>query len=301
MKKVLVSILLLGITLLSVSPVRAEPDPTIAVIDVGFNSSLFKDNIAYEVCLLSSYKCPNGKPTMEGPGAANLPPTTSRDFNHGTQMLSIIVRFNPKAKLIPIRIVGMNPNGNPSLYNLDDVKVALDWIVANRTKYNISVVNLSQGRVFPDCKMPAGMREQIVGLKAANVPVIAAVGNDGNRTSVFSPACLADTVAIGATDNPWPGSQPIEYDKTASPYIARYSNGAAGQVDFYLNGRWNSLALNGSTRFTVGTSNATALMSALWLANRKASFDETFNYFVSISKVAKNEFVTGAFITAPDA
>jgi len=284
-----------------VGPLYAEDAPTIVVIDNGANTALFKNNIVWEVCLLSSYKCPNGKLTMEGPGSANLPATTNKDFNHGTQMISIITRFNPTAKVIPIRIVGMNPNGNPSLYNLDDVTVALDWVIANRIKYNIAVVNLSQGKIFANCKVPTGMKDQIATLKAVNVAVIAAVGNDGDHTSVFSPACLTDTVSVGATDNPWPGSQGYEFDKKAPPYIARYSNGANGQVDFYLNARWNALQLNGSTKFTVGTSNSTALMSALWLANRKATFDETFNYFVSISTNAKNEFVNGRFIPAPDA
>jgi hypothetical protein len=300
MKKSLVAISLVLSSLNFIDiPVHAEVPPSIAIIDNGTRSALFPNNIAYEVCILSSGKCPNGKPTMEGAGASTLPATTNKDFNHGTQMISVALKFNPTAKVIPIRIVGMTAAGNPSIYSLDDVQNALNWIVANRTKYNIAVVSVAQGRIFAGCKVPAGMAENIATLKKANVPLITAVGNDSNRTSVFSPACLPDTVSVGATDNPWPGVQAIEYDKTAAPYIARYSNGAQGQTDFFINPRWIATMLDGSTKFTLGTSNATAVFAGWWLLNRKATFDETYNYLMATTIEAKNEFQTGRYINLP--
>jgi hypothetical protein len=294
MKKIIV--IALALVAGVVAPVHAESTPTIAIIDNGTNTALFGDKIAYEVCMVSMTSCPNGQKTMEGTGAANLPATKNKDFNHGTQMLSLVLRFNPNVKVIPIRIVGMTPAGNPGLYNLDDVNKAFDWVIANRVKFNIAAVSLSQGAVLPNCRVPAGMADKIAALKSFNVPVMAAAGNNSDRTAVFSPACLPDTVSVGATDNPWPGVQPFEYDPKAAPYIARYSNGATGQVDFYVNGRWNATMLDGTTKFTVGTSNSTAVMAAWWVLNRKASFDETFNYLMSTTVDAKNEWVTGRYI-----
>jgi len=299
MKKLLtlfVSILVLGTTAV---PVHAEPAPAIVVIDTGTNTSLFKDSISYEVCLVSSFKCPNGKMTMEGTGAANIPVTTDKALNHGTQMISLVLRFNPTAKVIPIRIVGITSANTAGFYTLDDVQAALNWVVANRVKHNIAVVSLAQGAVFPGCKVPAGMAANIATLKAANVPVVTAVGNNSNRKDVFSPACLPDTVSVGATDNPWPGSQPIEYDPNASPYIARYSNGAQGQTDFFLNGRWNAMQLNGTTKFTTGTSGATAAFAGWWLLNKKETFDATFNALMATTIDAKNEFQTGKYVRLP--
>jgi len=296
MKKILGLLLVAVFTAQVPSAVPADVPASIAVIDSGTNSSLFKDQIATEVCVISSYKCPNGKLFMEGAGAANLPATTDKNFNHGTQMISVITRVNPAAKIIPIRIVGMTPAGNMALYSLDDVKAALDWVVTNQAKYNISVVSLSQGKIFANCKVPAGMAEQIAKLKALNVPVIASVGNDGSRTSIMAPACLTDTVSVGATDNPHPGVQGIAYDVKAVPYIARYSNGAQGQTDFFLNARWYVKQLDGTMKFTVGTSNATAALSGYWLLNRKASFDETFAAILASTSEIKNEFQTGRYV-----
>jgi hypothetical protein len=277
--------------------VPADAPASIAVIDIGTNSSLFKNAIATEVCILSSYKCPNGKMFMEGPGAANIPVTTNKELNHGTQMISVVTMVNPTAKIIPVRIAGITSNGNLGLYSLDDVKAGLDWVLANQAKYNIAVVSVAQGRIFANCKVPVGMSEQIAKLKALNVPVIAAVGNDGNRTSVMSPACLPDAVAVGATDNPHPGSQGIAYDTKAVPYIARYSNGATGQTDFFLNARWYTRQLDGTLRFTVGTSNATSALAGYWLLNRKESIDATFAAILAGTIEIKNEFQTGRFVT----
>ena len=291
--------LLISVTLLGVVPVHADTAPAIAIIDTGTNTSLFKDSIVYEVCLLSTPSCPNKKSTMEGTGAANIPVTTNKALNHGTQMASIALAVNPAAKIIPIRIVGITAAGNPSLYSLDDVQNALNWIVANRVKYNIAVVSLAQGAIFAGCRVPAGMAASIATLKAANVPLVTAVGNDSNHTAVFSPACLTDTVAVGATDNPDPGVTGIAWDKKAVPYIARYSNGAQGQTDFFTNARWYSKMTDGSTKFTVGTSNATAAMAGWWLLNRKATFDETFKAIMATTIDIKNEFQTGRYVTIP--
>ena len=288
--------------LLPVSPViAADTPPVIAIIDTGTKAELFPGSIVTEVCIVSSYTCPNGKLTMEGPGASNIAATKNKDLNHGTQLISIMLRVNPAAKIIPIRIVPVNRNGLPGLYSLADVKAALDWVIANRVKYNIAVVSLAQGRVFANCKVPDGMADQIAVLKRVDVPVIVSVGNNGNHTAVNSPSCLADSVAIGATDNPWPGVQPITYDEKAAPYIARYSNGAQGQTDFFLNARWNVKQLDGSTKFTVGTSNATAAMAGYWLLNRKATFDETYASILAITTDAKNEFISGKYIFIPSA
>ena len=291
--------LLISVTLLGVVPVHAETPPTVVVIDTGTNTSLFKDSIAYEVCLVTSYRCPNGKMMMEGTGAANIPVTKDKNLNHGTQMVSLVLRFNPTAKVIPIRIVGISPSGVPGFYSMEDVQSALNWVVANRIKHNIAVVSLAQGAIFTGCKLPEGMAASIATLKAANVPLITAVGNNANRKDVFSPACLPDAVSVGATDNPWPGSQPIEYDPNAAPYIARYSNGAQGQTDFFLNGRWNAMQLDGTTKFTTGTSGATAAFAGWWLLNRKATFNETFNALMATTIDAKNEFQTGKYVRLP--
>ena len=292
MKKVLA---IVGLLAVSIAPVHAAPTQSIAIIDVGVNTSLFT-NIVTEVCIVESLTCPNGKKFMEGTGAASIGVSTVIAVNHGTNMVSIINKVNPNVGVIPIKIAATTAQGNLGIYTNDAVRQALEWVVANRTKYNIVAVSVSQGRIFNNCYVPVGTAEAVKALKANNVPVIAAAGNDGNKTQMHSIACLPDVISIGATDNPDPGITKQAYCKTCTPTIAKYSNGSP---TFYLNGRWFVTQTDGSTKFMVGTSNATASLSAWWLLNRKASFDETYKAFVSSATTASNEWLSGRYISLP--
>lgn len=293
MKRVILLVaVIFGTTMVSA---QAETPPAIVVIDTGTNTALFKDNIVAEYCVLEFTNCPNGKQTMEGPGAANLPATTYTQFDHGAQMISIMLKLYPDVKIIPIRIVGMNKNGSPVIYTNNAVKLALDWVAQNQEKYNIQVVNVSQGAIFANCKVPAGTAEAVASLKAKNVAVIAATGNASNRTAMDSIACLPDVVSVGATDNPHPGTQGKAWDPTAKPYIARYSNGNAN-TSFYTNARWYVTNNNGTTKFMVGTSNASAALSAWWLLNKKETFAQTFSSLVTASTTTNNEWLAGRYV-----
>ena len=293
---VLALILPLGLTTVAVH--ADEVAPVIAVIDTGTNTALFKDKIVAEACFIEYETCPNGKSFMEGVGAANLPPTKNASFDHGTQLNSIILKINPSVKLLPIRIVGVNKNGNPSLYTQAPIKLALDWIILNRVKYNIVAVNVSQGKVFADCKVPAGLAEDVKALKNVGVAFISATGNDGNRTAINSPACVEDAISVGATDNPWPGVQPYTWDPQAKPYIARYSNGNS-KTSFYTNARYSVTKLDGTTKFSVGTSNASAAFSAWWVLNWKGSYAATYEFLSNSSTQISNEWLTGKYISIP--
>jgi hypothetical protein len=294
-KLVALAVVITGVVGVQAPVQAADLAPSIVVIDTGTDPALFPGKIVAEACFLEYYTCANGKSTMEGAGASYIAPTTNNALSHGTQMLSIIAKVDPAANLIPIKIVERTTAGNPMLYTLASVKMALDWVIANRVKYNIAVVSLSQGGIKAGCRVPDGMAAQFATLKAVNVPVIVAIGNNASKTDSNAPACLPDAVAIGATDNPTPSSQPIAWDPTAKPYLARYNN-VSPFVDFYANARWFVTNRNGSKKFEVGTSTATASVSAWWLLNRKESFDATYKYLSDNAGVASNEWFTGKYI-----
>ena len=277
------ALLALTIGLTTLSPAHADVPPSIAVIDSGQPDALF-NNIVGEYCVVEMFLCPNGKSTMEGPGAANIAPSTNLTLTHGTEMNSIINQVNPSTKIVSIRIVGITTLGNPALYSNKAVKMALDWVILNQTKFNIKVVNISQGKVFAGCVVPDGLAEDVTLLASKGVTVVAATGNDANRTAMMSPACLPNVVSVGATDNPDPGTTGKTWDPTAKPTIAFYSNGNA-QTTYYTNGRFYTLQPNGTTKFMVGTSNASAAMSAWLLSNPNP-----------VTSVASNQWLTGKYV-----
>lgn len=279
MKRTLIAVALL---LTCATPVHAETPASIAVIDSGAPTALFS-NIVGEYCVVEMFTCPNGKKTMDGVGASNIEPSTNLTLTHGSEMMSIINQINPSTKLVAIRIVGIN-NKLPGLYTLNAVKLALDWVVENQVKYNIKIVNISQGKIFAGCAVPAGLAEDVTKLTTLGATVVAATGNDSNRTAMMAPACLPNVVSVGATDNPDPGSSGKTWDPTAKPYIARYSNGN-DQTTYYTNARYKVLQPNGTIKFMVGTSNASAAMSAWLLANP-----------TPVTTTASNEWLTGKYV-----
>ncbi len=277
-KKFLILVLvLLG---LQVVPVQADSLESIAVIDSGTNTELFKNTIVYEVCIVSEFTCPNGKKFMEGEGAANIPVSNGKILNHGTRMLSVITQVNPQAKVVVIRIVGIDPKGKPAGYYTEDIDNALIWITKNQKKYNISVVSLSQGNTFKTCDVSNTFKKQVSLLKKVNVPVIAAAGNDGNKKPVFTPACWKEVVSVGAV--------------TPEGIIQTYSN-AKGKVNIYIPDNYTSLMLDNSIKTSVGTSNSTAALSAWWSLNKRNSFKETYDYLLSLTKPASNYLIKGAY------
>jgi hypothetical protein len=277
-------VILFGLVLLNsvqALPTQAEPLTSIAVIDSGITTSLFKDNIVYEVCIVSEFTCPNGKQRMEGTGAANTPVSTNKVLRHGTAVVSAILQSNPSAKIVMIRVVGINSKGNPADYYLEDIDMALKWVVNNQKKYNISVVNLSQGNTFSTCKASATFKKDVQTLKKVNVPVITPAGNDGNEKPVFSPGCWKETISVGAVNS--------------FGTIQSYSN-AKGKVDFYLKDNYTVTTMDGLKKETYGTSFATATLSAWWALNKLNSVQDTYRYLKSVAKPASNDLVKGTYV-----
>ena len=266
---------------LQVVPVQAESLESIAVIDSGTNTELFKDNILYEVCIVSEFTCPNGKKFMEGKGAANIPISTNKVLRHGTAVVSAILQSNPSVKIVMIRIVGIDSKGNPADYYLEDIDMALSWVVKNQKKHNISVVNISQGNTFATCRISETFKKDVQTLKKRNVPVITPAGNDGNSKPVFSPGCWKETVSIGAINS--------------VGTIQSYSN-AQGKVDFYLKDNYTVTTMDGSKKDIYGTSFATASLSAWWVSNKLNSIQKTYAYLKSVAKPTSNDFVKGTYL-----
>ena len=290
---------LLGVSFVGstgVMAASAPPLPTVAIIDVGVNASLFT-NIVTEVCIVEMLACPNGKQFMEGKGAADTGVSKNKSIDHGTNMVSIVTKVNPKVGIIPIRIVSTTTNGSLGLYSNKAVKSALDWVLSNQAKFNIVAVSVSQGKVFKNCSVPDGTAKVIDDLRAKEVAVIAAAGNDRNQNEMMSIACLPNAISIGATDNPDPGVGGIAFCRTCEPTIARYSN---GNPTYYLNGRWYVTQGDGSTKFTVGTSNATSAFAAWWTLNFKGTIQSTFEWMNSVASIAKNPERVGKYISLPE-
>lgn len=288
------------ITSLAVNSAHGDttPQPTLAILDTAVNSSLpeFAGKIVYEVCITEWSGCSNGKSFMEGPGSAGMPldQMSSRDFNHGTQMASAAIKNNPNIQIVFVRIIGATPKGSRQLAGTRTVIDALDWVAKNKERFNIQAVSLSQthhnltkGITTPNgtinyCPMGNKVQSKIQSLKAINIPVFVAAGNMYDRSRISWPACIPESIAIGAVDK--------------QNEIASYSNNDYALLDFYDKGIEEVSMPSGVRAYAAGTSTANAIAAGRWVTLKmikpSLSYDEAYAIFSKTSNNVKNAYIT---------
>lgn len=277
MKKIAVGLIaVFGLALLQ--PAYAEDKKSIVIIDTAVDTSLpeLQGKIIHEVCLMEENKCPNKKSFMEGTGSATLPATQiySGGFEHGTLMSQIASRVNPDMNIVFIRIFPMDSRGNVA-YNAANanstVKQALDWVINNKTKFNIVAVSASLGQKprktgAAYCSMDRKDKKliaSIASLKSIGVASAFAAGNDRDKSRINYPACLSDSVGVASISD--------------RGNTETYNNESA-DIDFYALGRYELASGNAS-----GTSSATVAFAAYWAKSYSGNYQITYDYLKSIA------------------
>ncbi len=291
MKKIAVGIaVVLGFTLLQ--PVSAQASsPSIVIIDTAINSTLpeLKSKVVYEVCMVQSGTCSNGSMNNEGLGSANLLPTQSysNGFEHGTMMALVATQVNPNVNIIFIRIAGTLKNGKMATFSDVSITRALDWTIANKTKYNIVSVSASVGNTAYNkganyCPIKA-IHNQLINnidkLTSLGVATMFATGNHRDKLRVNFPACIPQAIAVSAVN---------KFSADDGWKVSPLAN-TGPETDFYALGSFNTSI--GTTGAFGQTSPATAALSAYWAKNYKGSYSATYEYLKSITSTSLKDFV----------
>jgi hypothetical protein len=238
--------------------------PTLAILDTALDTSIpsIKSKLLHEVCILEWTTCPNGQSFMEGPGSSHLPLSsiTKNGFDHGTQMASAAINANPNMNIVFVRIIGQNINHDRQIANESTVYNALNWVIANKDRFNIQAVSMSQGvtnlpALINYCPTTPMTQQSIKNLIAVGVPTFIPVGNSRNYKMIDWPSCLPEAFAIGA------GSR---------NGIELYSNYDPMLVDFFSNGNVRVTAPGNVTRNAAGTSISAQIAAAQWIALKQS-------------------------------
>jgi len=292
-------IMALAVTLISLptfaNSAKAENQsaPTIAILDTAIDSSLslFKDRIIYEACVVQWNSCPNGLSVMEGPGSASMSSQfiSKNGFEHGTQMASLAVKTNMTVKIVFVRIIGSTSNGSRQNAGEQTVYNALDWVIANKDKFNIQAVSMSQshhnlGKAGTDyCPKTPNTEERIKTLQSAGVPVFLPAGNTRDYQRIAWPSCIPSSIAIGAT--------------MPTKEIAIYSNFDPNLIDFFAEGTTRALNPGGAIVNVAGTSASTVIAATSWATLKSLkpnlSYSEIYDIFSKTSLPTKNSRVSG--------
>lgn len=285
MKKV---IIVIGAMLVSLTatPSYAEQAPTVVVIDSGFDTKVIK-NIVAEVCILTLKKgCNNGTGFEESAFAADsVIPIRSNwvaEWSHGTKMASVVNQVNPNANVILIRNGAVIPSGSVNVGGEKEFDLALDWVIKNKEKYNISAVSFSRGSNTVTktgvCPINKSIQTKIVALQNLGTPTVIAAGNNRDKVNVSYPACIPEAVAIS-------GIYSDQYTpKVWSSY--RQTNGTNSGVltDFFAYGNFDTPA----GRVAESTSSSAAAFAGYWSKVSNGSYFETYD---KLSQSTSNKFI----------
>jgi subtilisin family serine protease len=180
---------------------------TIAVLDSGIDSDHLdlSDAKVDERCFCSGGGgcCPNGLPTQSGAGAAE------DNHGHGTNVTGIItgngrvapVAVAPGTNIVAIKVL----DANNSFCCSSDVIAGLDYILANRPDVKVVNMSLSTFATFAgDCDnataFTMAFANAVNALTSNGVSIFASSGNSGLPARMGAPACVANTISVGAVD-----------------------------------------------------------------------------------------------------
>jgi hypothetical protein len=260
--------------------------PTIAILDTALDTSLpiFKDRILFEACVTQWSSCPNGLNEMEGPNSSVLKPDwiSKNGFNHGTEMASLAVATNPNINIVFVRIIGANSNGLRQATGEATVYNALDWVLRNKDRLNIQAVSMSQGHSnfvagADYCPKTPITEGKIQALADAGIPTFFPTGNKRNYSKIDWPACIPQSIAIGAT--------------MPAGTVAIYSNHDPLRTDFFAQGTTRTTTVGNRVVNVAGTSAATVIAATQWATIKAAKPSLTYSQIYDlISRTSKPTF-----------
>jgi serine protease AprX len=169
-------------------------------------------------------------------------PSTEDGYGHGTHIAGLIAGSSssgttplyrsgiaPGAHLVNVRVLGRDGRGYTS-----DVIAGMQWVVANRARYGIRVMNLSLGHPVVESCIADPLCVAAERAVAAGLVVVASAGNAGKDEhgarvmgSISSPGNAPSVITVGAL-NTW--ASVARGDDT----ITTYSSRGPSQYDFFL-------------------------------------------------------------------
>ena len=223
-------------------------------------------------------------------------------FGHGTHIAGIVAGNRtaatyvtsaysggsaPAVKLIDVRVLGARGSGRTS-----DVIAGIDWVLENRLKYNIRVINLSLGHPVTEPSATDPLCRAVARAVAEGVTVVVSAGNYGLTSKgepvlggITSPGNSPLALTVGAMDTkgtldpsdddvaPFSSRGPARYETVVKPDVvapgvrmvsleAQNSYLGTNYRQWHIagNGKNAYMRLNGSSMSTAVVSGGVALL-----------------------------------------
>ncbi len=189
------------------TPLRLDADErftgkgvTIAFLDSGFFPHVDLTTPTNRILAYQNMNTPEGE-------IASLFDTDAASW-HG-MMTSVVAAGNGSLSNGFYR--GIAPDANVVLVKLartgriteQNIQAALEWVLENRTKYDIRVINISAGGDFEQSYLHDSLSQTVEECVALGITIVCAVGNAGHLPThpVFPPASAPSCIAVGGLDD----------------------------------------------------------------------------------------------------
>jgi len=295
MKKALLALLSIAIAFTALAPAQAQDQKVLAIIDTAIDSSKFP-SVIYEACFTENNSCPNKLNSMEGPGSANAVvwnKSITNTIYHGHNMTAGALAVNQNIKIVFVRVYNVTALGNSSTSSDgSSIRLALEWVNKNASKYSIDAVSISQSGIntktkslHSGCTNPLILNpflNEVSQLTLKNIPVFAATGNDSLSNIVGFPACVEGVVGVGAL---------AAFPRTPSVYenFAGVTNRGPG-LDLVAPGDTAITRYDGAKSETSSTSGATVIAASAYVSrSNNSSFLE---YVKTLAKVLNFPYIS---------
>lgn len=180
--------------------------------------------------------------------------TTFDNFGHGSHIAGVVggngrtlngkyIGVAPMSNIINVKV--SNDDGSSTT---SSVVAGLEWILKNRARYNIRVVNISLNSTVDESYHSSPLDAAVEVLWFNNIVVVVSAGNNGTDT-LYPPANDPFVITVGAVDDK--GTASISDDAVTS--FSAYSNeNGMKKPDLVAPGR-NIVSLMGNTNGVIPT------------------------------------------------
>ena len=196
----------------------------------------------------------------------------------------------PNVKIVFIRIIGQRENGAREYTTEATVFNALQWVADNQAKFNIQSVAMAQGSHYLGaagtdyCPKTPTTVAKVKALNSMNVGVFFPAGNNRDYQRIDWPACIPETIAVGATmpDNS----------------VASYSNYDPLLVDFHARGTIVLYGINAKKTNFAGSSASVLVAATSWAtvkaAKSQLGYTDLYNLLLKTSTPTRNSKIAKA-------
>jgi subtilisin family serine protease/chitodextrinase len=178
-------------------PLIGQPQAAaLGYLGVGTAIAVLDTGVDYTKTAFGSCTAPGVPTNCKVVYAQDFAPSDGKldDNGHGTNVAGILLGVAPGTKIVALDVF----RSGGLTYQTDQIS-AINWVIANKSTYNIVAINMSFGGGSYSSQASNDPRKSVFdAVRAAGIIPVAAAGNEGYTNALAAPAAIPGVVSVGA-------------------------------------------------------------------------------------------------------